>query len=186
MWIQTGVTVRKRLSWVVTSVTLTFDLWPWYFAWTLPWSLVITPENFMVIQWWKHSQKGVTDGQKIPFIELLGRSLKYVLSGFMWSLQISRKSLHWLWGSCVVAQVVWFPQYKCDQLRNPLKNIWVNPTGTKPLKLFPPGPAYAMVWRHVRIGHVLVTDHLPPYNETCTQNVKKINKTSSPEQCNGF
>ena len=28
MWIQTGVTVRKRLSWVVTSVTLTFDLWP--------------------------------------------------------------------------------------------------------------------------------------------------------------
>ena len=32
MWIQTGVTVRKRLSWVVTSVTLTFDLWPWPFA----------------------------------------------------------------------------------------------------------------------------------------------------------
>ena len=26
MWIQTWVTVRKRLSWVVTSVTLTFDL----------------------------------------------------------------------------------------------------------------------------------------------------------------
>ena len=46
MWIQTRVTVRKRLSWVVTSVTLTFDLWPWPFAWTLPWSLVITPEKF--------------------------------------------------------------------------------------------------------------------------------------------
>ena len=42
MWIQTGVTVRKRLSWFVTSVTLTFDLWPWPFPWTLPWSLVIT------------------------------------------------------------------------------------------------------------------------------------------------
>ena len=28
MWIQTGVTVRKRLNWVLTSVTLTFDLWP--------------------------------------------------------------------------------------------------------------------------------------------------------------
>ena len=27
--IQTGVTVRKRLRWVLTSVTLTFDLWPW-------------------------------------------------------------------------------------------------------------------------------------------------------------
>ena len=61
MWIQTGVTVRKRLSWVVTSVTLTFDLWPWPFAWTLCWSLVITPENFMMIRWWEHSQKGVTD-----------------------------------------------------------------------------------------------------------------------------
>ena len=32
--IQTGVTVRKRLSWVLTSVTLTFDLWPWPFAWS--------------------------------------------------------------------------------------------------------------------------------------------------------
>ena len=39
------------------------DLWPWPFAWTLPWSLVITPENFMMIPWWEHSQKGVTDGQ---------------------------------------------------------------------------------------------------------------------------
>ena len=63
MWIQTGVTVRKWLSWVVTSVTLTFDLWPWPFAWTLLWSLVITPENFMMIRWWEHSQKGVTDRQ---------------------------------------------------------------------------------------------------------------------------
>ena len=63
MWIQTGVTVRKWLSWVVTSVTLTFDLWPWPFAWTLPWCVVITTENFMMIRWWEHSQKGVTDGQ---------------------------------------------------------------------------------------------------------------------------
>ena len=61
MWIQTGVTVRKRFRWVVTSVTLTFDLWPWPFAWTLRRSLVITPENFMMIRWWEHSQKGVTD-----------------------------------------------------------------------------------------------------------------------------
>ena len=51
MWIQTGVTVRKRLSWVLTSVTLTFDLWPRPFAWTSLLSLVITPENFM-IRWW--------------------------------------------------------------------------------------------------------------------------------------
>ena len=63
MWIQTGVTVRKRLSWVVTSVTLTFDLWPWPFAWSLLWSLVIITENFMMIRWWEHSPKGVTDRQ---------------------------------------------------------------------------------------------------------------------------
>ena len=63
MWIQTGGTVRKRLNGVMTSVTLTFDLWPWPFAWTSLLSLVITPENFMMIWWWEHSQKGVTDGQ---------------------------------------------------------------------------------------------------------------------------
>ena len=63
MWIQTRVTVRKRLSWVLTSVTLTFDLWPWTFAWTSLLSLVITPENFMMKRWWEHGEKGVTDGR---------------------------------------------------------------------------------------------------------------------------
>ena len=61
MWIQTGVTVRKRLSWVLTSVTLTFYLWPWPFAWTSLLSLVINPENFRMIRWWEHGEKGVTD-----------------------------------------------------------------------------------------------------------------------------
>ena len=64
MWIQTGVKFRKRLSWVMTSVTLTFDFWPWTFAWTSLLSLVITPENFVMIRRWEHSQKGVTDRQK--------------------------------------------------------------------------------------------------------------------------
>ena len=62
MWIQTGVTVRKRLSWVVTSVTWTFDLWHWSFAWTSLLSLVITPENFVMIRWWEHSQQGKSEG----------------------------------------------------------------------------------------------------------------------------
>ena len=61
MWIQTGVRVRKRLSCVLTSVTLTFDLWPWPFAWTSLLTMVITPENFMMIRWWEHGEKGVTD-----------------------------------------------------------------------------------------------------------------------------
>ena len=74
MLIQTGVTVRKRLSGVLTSVTLAFDLWPWPFAWTSLLSMVISPENFMMIWWWEHSEKGVTDGRIEPFIELLGHS----------------------------------------------------------------------------------------------------------------
>ena len=60
LWIQTKVTARKRLSLVLTSVTLTFDLWPWPFAWTSLLSLVIIPENFIIIRWWEHSQKCVT------------------------------------------------------------------------------------------------------------------------------
>ena len=66
--IQNGVTVRKHQIWVkigdfLSCVTLTFDLWTWPFAWISLLSLVITPENFMMIRWWEHSEKGVTDGQ---------------------------------------------------------------------------------------------------------------------------
>ena len=59
MWIWTGFTARKRLSWVMTSVTLTFDLWPWPFSWTSVLWLVISPENLMIL-WWEHSLKGET------------------------------------------------------------------------------------------------------------------------------
>ena len=62
MWIQTGVTVWKRLNGVMTSVTLTFDLWPWPFARTSRLSMVITPENFRIIRWQQHCEKGGTDG----------------------------------------------------------------------------------------------------------------------------
>ena len=48
MQIQSGVTVHKQLNWVLTSMTLTFDLWPWLFAWTSLLSLVIR------ISWWCH------------------------------------------------------------------------------------------------------------------------------------
>ena len=57
MWIQTGTMVWKRLNGVMTFVTLTFDLWPWPFAWTSRQSMVITPENFRMIWWWEHSEK---------------------------------------------------------------------------------------------------------------------------------
>ena len=82
MWIQTGVTVRKRLNWVLTSVTLTFALWHWPFVWTSHLSMAITPENFMMILWQGHCEKVVTDGRTDRqtngrtevFLELLGRS----------------------------------------------------------------------------------------------------------------
>ena len=61
--IKTGVTVRKQLSWVLSSVALTFDLWPWSFAWTSLLSLIITPEISMMIRWREHSDKGVTGRQ---------------------------------------------------------------------------------------------------------------------------
>ena len=61
MIIQTGVTVRKRLNGVMTSVT--FDFWPWPFASTSRLSMVIIPENFRMIRWEEHCQKGVTDGR---------------------------------------------------------------------------------------------------------------------------
>ena len=63
MWIQTGVMVPKQVNWILTPVTLTFDIWPWPFPWTLFLSIIITPENFMIIRWEEHCQKGVTDGQ---------------------------------------------------------------------------------------------------------------------------
>ena len=56
-WFQTGVSVWKQSSGVLTSVTLTVDLWPWPFAGTSLVSLAVTPENFMMIWWWEHSKK---------------------------------------------------------------------------------------------------------------------------------
>ena len=61
LWIQTGVMVRKRPNWAkfaLASVTLTSDLEP--FAWTQHLLMVITPENFRMIRWEEHCQKGVS------------------------------------------------------------------------------------------------------------------------------
>ena len=68
MWNQTGVRVRKRLSWVLTSVTLTFDLWPL----TLTFCMDITfdhgnnswkfHDDTMMGTWWKRCDRQ-TDGR---------------------------------------------------------------------------------------------------------------------------
>ena len=101
MWIQTGVTVRKRLSWVVTSVTLTFDLWPWPFAWNLPWSLVITHENFMMIRWWEHSQKGVRADRQTG--RRTDRQTDWTIHRAAWS-QLKKNLSLWKFCSCVFSK----------------------------------------------------------------------------------
>ena len=40
-----------------------FNLWSWPFAWPLLLSMVITPENFMMIRWEQHCKMGMTDAQ---------------------------------------------------------------------------------------------------------------------------
>ena len=70
IWIQTGVRVRKRLSWVLTSVTLTFDLWPWPICMDITfdhgnysWKF---HDDTMMGTWWKRCDRqtdGQTDGQ---------------------------------------------------------------------------------------------------------------------------
>ena len=60
-WIQTGVTVLKRSIWV--KIKNVSDLGPWPFAWTSLLPLVITPENFIMMRWWEHSDKCEADEQ---------------------------------------------------------------------------------------------------------------------------
>ena len=54
MWIQT---VPKRLSWVLITVTLTFDSWPSHFAWPSRLAMVIISENVRMMRWQEHCQK---------------------------------------------------------------------------------------------------------------------------------
>ena len=66
MWIQTGVTVRKRLCWVVTSVTLTLDLdflhgpypGPWWYILKISWWY---DDGNIVKKVWRTDRQ--TDGQ---------------------------------------------------------------------------------------------------------------------------
>ena len=64
MWIQTGVTVRKWPSWVLTSVTLTFDSWKFH-------------DDTMTGTLWKRCNKrtdGRMDRQTEVFLELPSHS----------------------------------------------------------------------------------------------------------------
>ena len=45
-----------------SNSTIFLAVWPWNLT-DDHLSMVITPENFLMIRWWEHGEKGVTDGQ---------------------------------------------------------------------------------------------------------------------------
>ena len=97
MWIQTGVTVRIRLSWVLTSVTLTFDLWPWPFAWTSLLSMVNSwkfHDDPMMGTWWKRCNRR-TDGRTDRQTEVLRAAwsqlknkIDLIMTGLLYTYQL--------------------------------------------------------------------------------------------------
>ena len=111
MWIETGVTVRQLLNWILTSVTLTFDLGPWPFAWTSLLSLVITPENFMMIRWWEHSQLDRTRRKASEIclrpprhllshiLQIMPRNPKY--DQFQGKGHHNKRKIHRVWPKCL-------------------------------------------------------------------------------------
>ena len=128
MWIQTGVTVRKRLSWVMTSVTLTFDLWPWPFAWTSLLSLVITPENFMMIRWWEHGEKGVTDGQTDRRTDGLNQSYSCLVAAkkFFYHILFDMKLLNYLFCDMFGSVLECYELTHISWLSTPGNHAWLN------------------------------------------------------------
>ena len=126
MWIQTGVTVWKRLGWVLTSVTLTFDLWPWPFAWASLLSLVVSPEKFM-IRWWEHSQKGVTDRQTDGLTN--GRT-DWTIHRAAWSqLKMQHYSLTVITGT--------IPKVAYVYVKSHFSNYWPSVCGTHIINFIP-------------------------------------------------
>ena len=54
---------QTEAKFALTSVTLTFDIWPWPLAWASLMSMVITPKNFMLTWWKQQNEKGVKSRQ---------------------------------------------------------------------------------------------------------------------------
>ena len=83
LWNQAGVTVQKYPNWytlfLLTPVTLTFHLWPCLFPGTTLLSMVITPENCMMIWWKEHCKKSVRKHflQSVVLFSALMCSLRY-------------------------------------------------------------------------------------------------------------
>ena len=53
----------KTARFIFHLCDLTYEPWPWPFAWTSPLSVAMTAANFMIIRWQLHCEKGVTGRQ---------------------------------------------------------------------------------------------------------------------------
>ena len=110
----------------MTSVTLTFDLQPWPFAWTSLLSLAITPESFVMIRWGEHNLKGVTDSQiDRQTDQALSQQIKTVHTGLILGLRPANETTllcndvsHWLGANLESALFVYHRTSKCAQNDN--------------------------------------------------------------------
>ena len=88
--------IRAKI--VLTSVTLTLDLWPWSFAWTSRLSMVITSDNFMMIRWQEYCEKvWQTNGRADKTVLRVGSQLNTIYTTWqfrykhlIWRLSLSR------------------------------------------------------------------------------------------------
>ena len=98
MWIQTGVRVGKRLSWVLTSVTLTSDLWHWPFDHGN--NSCKFHDDTMMGTWWKRCERqtdGRTDGQTDG---LTDRRTDWTSHIAAWSQLKNDKLKYFYWNYC--------------------------------------------------------------------------------------
>ena len=72
------------------------DLWPWPFAWTSLLSLVITPENFMMIRWWEHGEQGKSEGFESCDRPIVRKRPIWVKIGYVLS-RVTLKFDGWPW-----------------------------------------------------------------------------------------
>ena len=99
------------------------DLWPWPFVWTSLLSLVITPENFMMIRWWEHSEKGVTDRQT-------DRRTENTIHRAAWSqLKMSQITTYLcyyldLWPKTMKSSECYYFQYVCQTWKQFIQCLW--------------------------------------------------------------
>ena len=141
----------ETTKWGHDLCDLTFDLWPWPFAWTSCLSVELTPENFRMIRWEEHCQKlvtdeqtdGQTDGQmEISVLRAAWSQLKIYVSWFWFKYFCNVPGAWFMTSQCSFRQrpSTWF-------VSNPYKKQrWLMPTAYKSV-INATWPTDA-IWRH--------------------------------------